>query len=332
MIRSALSFLTLTVGALLGAAGSPKAVIDLVSHDFGNVRRGDNISHAFTLRNSGDVPLSLQGGEVSAPGLRLRFPPSIPPGAERRVVVEWNTADAKANATAEVLLRTNDPGRPEVTLALRATVVSPIEFRPMPAAFFSVYQGETAGQTVTLVNNEDRPLRVTGIEPEGSHFTATVREVTPGKVFELRLSVPAKTQAGRFMEAVHVRTDHPSFPNLRVGVNVFVKTELYANPESLDFGVVPLDRLAGSNALDFMTQTFLVKARRGPFELRSIESDVPGLAITRTPASGSSDVFRIDVAMAKEKLAKGPLKGSLQIRTSHPDFPEIRVPVNGEIR
>jgi hypothetical protein len=205
-----------------------------------------------------------------------------------------------------------------------------LEFRPVAAAFFSVWAGVSADRVITIVDNDDRPLRIARIEPNGKHFEATLHTAQEGKEYELRITVPAGTEPGRFMESVTVVTDHPRYAAVRIPVNVLVKSDVYVNPETVDFGRLTPTALR-RETLDLLTQTFLLKKRQGTLRIHSIETDVPGLIIKRDPPDQESDVFRIDVALAKERLAKGSLNGTIRITTDDLRFSVLIVPVTGEV-
>jgi len=98
--------------------------------------------------------------------------------------------------------------------------------------------GESAERHVRIVNHEDRPLAITRVEGGGRFFTAAMRTLEPGKVHDLRVEVPAGAPPGRYEDTVYLGTDHPTRSRIPIAVNVFVKTEVYANPEAVDFGTV----------------------------------------------------------------------------------------------
>jgi hypothetical protein len=84
--------------------------------------------------------------------------------------------------------------------------------------------------------------------------------------------------------------------------------------------------------MDFLTQTFMVKKREGQFEIKSLESDLPFLSLTRSPGTGGSTGFRIDVGMRSAMLRPGKIKGTIHIQTDDTRFPELTIPVSAEVR
>ena len=95
--------------------------------------------------------------------------------------------------------------------------------------------------------------------------------------------------------------------------NIFVKTEVYANPEVVDFGTVSLDELAQApSLLELLNQTVLIKKREGEFEIKAVASDLAFLRISCRPG-GKSGTFRIDVGLDRERLQPGEITGSIRV-------------------
>jgi hypothetical protein len=70
-----------------------------------------------------------------------------------------------------------------------------------------------------------------------------------------------------------LHTDHSTFPRLRLPVNVLIKTDLYASPSILDFGMIRLEQLKKNPEL--FTEIVAIRKRDGDFRITSIESDLP---------------------------------------------------------
>ena len=115
------------------------------------------------------------------------------------------------------------------------------------------------------------------------------------------------------MDEVHARTA-PAAAQFRACRDV------YANPETVDFGPVAARELAdNSSVLDLLTQSFTVRKRAGSFSITAVTSDLPFVTIRRSPeGKGSSEAFRIDVA-----LMKGPGAG-FSAAVAHSDEPSSR--------
>lgn len=310
--------------------GAARAVVAETEHDLGALAQGARVSHVFTIKNTGDAVLKIERAELS-PGITVRFKPEVAAGAEGKITMELPTELFGGDAEAAGQFRLNDPATPRLTLTLKAHVIQPIEVLPLPAAFLSVFRGEAGERVLTVKSNLGRPLAITRLELLGTHFEATIAADSPGRNYQLRVSVPAGTTPGRFEEAVILHTDDADRPTVRVPVNVLVKTEVYANPETVDFGRIRRRDLAADPRMaDLLAQTVIVQRKEGSFELRSVVSDLPAVAATRTP-EGASQIFEIVLRPLPGALTPGKLDGTVRVTTDDPRFPELAIPVHGDV-
>jgi hypothetical protein len=315
-----------------GAAENGSLVVPERTHTFGTVKQGETITHTFVIRNSGKVPLKIARMELSEQGMTARMKPVISPGGEGQVTVRWDTGRVKGYVSGEIVLHPDDPVQPAIFLCLKGVVKPPLEVLPSRTLFLSVFKGESIEQTVTIVNNEAQPLAIKRLEPHGQHFLAEFRTVDPGKVYQLVVRVPPETPPGRYSEGLDLHTDQAGRSPIKIAVNVLVRTELYVFPDSVDFGTMSLAELTQTPSLvESMTQPLLVKKRQGDFEIKSVTSDLPLFRISQEP-SGRSGTFRIDVSLDRDKLRLGKVEGLLRIRTDDREFPELLIPVRGELR
>ena len=320
----------LFLGAALSAQRSQAA--RETTHDFGKVRQGEVVSHEFRILNpKNEGPARVARVDLDGPGMTARFRPAVGPGEFVTIRVTWDTSKVDGKVEARGTVRWADPKRPPVTLQLTGEVVPSIQILPMAAVFFSVFADEKPEQVIQIINHEQRPLQVTRFEAAGSHFTADLREVQAGQRFDLRVTAVPGGVPGRFQERLIVHTDSPARPFINVAVNVFVKADVYANPETVDFGDVSLAAVRQRpTLLALHTQKFLLRRRQGPFEIRSATTDVPGLVIHVSP--GAQAAHEVTVSLAPDKLAPRVLGGSIRLATSDARFPEIVVPVRGRLR
>ena len=301
------------------------------SHDFGTVKAGTVVREMFAV-NRPAPGASVQHVELSQPGMTARLTSAGDHDDQLGLTVTWNTSSLDGPVESEALVRWSDQSYAPVRLTVRGTVTPVIALEPFPAVFFSVYQDEGGEGMVKIINHDDRPLEITQLEPLGSHFTAHVRTVVPGQEYALVVNVPAGTEFGRFQEGVVIHTNQTVRPEVPVAVNVFVKPDLYASPEVVDFGEVNLEQLLRVPALrDGLTQVVGITRRQGAFAITSVRSDIPGLDIKVSP-SRPAESFRMDIGLVPDRLKQGVVSGVIRLGTSDPMFPEIAVPVRGQIR
>ncbi len=176
-------------------------------------------------------------------------------------------------------------------------------------------------------------LRILGLESNCDRFMAAVETVEASRRYKLRVTTKPDAPLGCSQEPLYLITDHPTRSRLRVLVNVLIKSDVYVNPETVDFGQVEMAEISGSpGLLNLLGQTFLVKTRQGEISLTSVGSDLDFLEIRQFAPEGKSATFRIDVGLKHARLRPGPISGSIHVATSDPRFPELTVPVRGEIR
>jgi hypothetical protein len=149
---------------------------------------------------------------------------------------------------------------------------------------------------------------------------------------EIVAKIPLDVLPGRYDEELALSTNDPKFARLTIPVHLFVKADLYANPEVIDFGSVSADATRKDSAVrELSTQTFLVKKRDGVLAITKIRSDLEALELRQDPTAGDSSTYRIDVVLNPQKIKAGKLEGSIQIDTDDKDFPHIRIPVTGQV-
>lgn len=311
--------------------GPPQATFGESRHDFGVVHQGDKVVHEFSIRNTGNTTLRLEEGRLSSSELSCRFPREIAPGGEAAVTVEWSTSHLRGKVEAEAVVKTNDPALPDASLVLSGKVEGPIELKPTPAIFLSTFQGEIKSEKLTIVSHETHPVSVRLTRPPSSHFTASVRPVEEGRVFDLVVDVAPGLPRGRYDESVVLDVRGSTLYRIEVPIHLTVNSDVYANPDVVDFGNIQPDVIAGtSGEPDLLQQSILLKRRTGAFRIESLRSDVGALTLKREP-TGPSGTFRIDVGLSRSRLTPGDLRGSIWIETDDPRFPEIVIPVRGHM-
>jgi Protein of unknown function (DUF1573) len=308
-------------------------VVTSPDYDFGVVKQGERVSHVFEIWNTGDAALHIDKVEMSAAGLTSRFGDEVLPRGGAPITVEWNTTGFSGDVDATAIIYTNDIKQPQIQLHLKATVKPPIEFDPFPAVFFTVYQDESPEKHIRIVNHEETPLELGKVEAPENHYTVQLKTIRPGKEFELAIQVRPGLPFGRYTEPIYIETNLLPRPRLQIQANLFVKPELYAFPEKIDFGPVLLSDVEQNPRLArLLSHTAVVTSRTRALEILSIHSDLPFLRFAYDEPEGAQHKFRVNIDLIREKLKIGQVHGVIAIHTTDELHPVLEIPVRGEIR
>jgi hypothetical protein len=308
----------------------PRGIVANDTHDFGSVRQGAAVSHAFVIKNAGEAPLRITGANLSMPGLLVRVEPvEVPAQGEAAVTMELNTERVAGAIEGKAQIQWNDPTRSRASLTLRGYVVPRIAIEPMPAVFLSAFTAEPAERTLTITNNEPQPLTITSVE-HSARLSVSVAELEPGKIFILTARSVKGVPAGRYEEFLTLVTNKPGVNRINLPVHLWVKPDLYANPENIDFGTLRVEDVRRSDVTESFTQTVLLKRRGDAFRITAVICDSSAVDVTHSPA-GPSNSFQIDLRLRPETLRRGSLDGKIRIFTTDPSFPEVVIPFSGTL-
>ena len=337
LIRSILKYPSLAVIPAIGllltvltvaAYGAPKVWIDRQSAEFGRVERGTTVSEIFLVRNLGDETLVFEDAQVSMPGMTIQVRQALEPGEEAKLVINWDTSNISQQVEGAVRIKLNDPARSKIFLSLSGTVFRPVDVLPYPLVMLSSFEGEQTTRVLELVNNQESPLLISRLEPQGDAFVAEVVPVQEGQRYELRVTVKESTPVGRYEQFLVVHTNSTKRPKLGVQVRILVKPEVHVAPDSVEFGKLSLTALKTEGLAELLSQTLTLHRKSGTMSITSVSSNISGLAIEVTP-EGPAEVIRVDVHLDPKQVQAGPLDGNILIETDDENFPALEIPVSG---
>lgn len=148
--------LVLGVTAFASLAGPRIEIADAV-WNFGTVTNAAELTHAFTLRNSGDADLEITGTKSGCDNcLRVRLEtPRVTPGGTATLHCRLDLRGLDGPVSRTVTLESNDPERPVVLLELTGAAVACYQISP-PQPVLDLSQGQRA---VTVEIEALQPLR-----------------------------------------------------------------------------------------------------------------------------------------------------------------------------
>jgi hypothetical protein len=161
--RFAILTVCLTVALVLAAAKTPipRVAFTAEVREFAEVESGTAVPAEFPFRNDGDADLVVAEVRATCECTEARAEPTtVPPGGAGTIFVTLDTAYRVGDLDKEVVVRTNDPARPEVVLHLKGRTFQPLTFKPGPLFLTDLVPGKKAVADVTLMNTGRGPVTV----------------------------------------------------------------------------------------------------------------------------------------------------------------------------
>lgn len=297
--------------------------------DFGVVAKGEKLSAVFEVLNSGTDPLQITQVRPTCGCTVADFDKTVAPGQKGKIHAEVDTAAFLGPISKAVLVYSNDPTTPQVSLVVKADVRAFVEVKPRPIIRFNALQGEPATEKVTLVATDGTPFKILGAETGGGPYKVTYAKVEPkdgdkGITWEVEVTVPAEAPEGLLNHKVEIETSSAKAAKVPITITGVVRPILQVIPPEINFGTIPGDVPVGRNVI-------VVNNRQGSqLELSSAEVDNSDFTVEVIPLEAGQR-FQLAVSLPAG-AAKGDHNGTLTINTNDPSRSTIKVPVTARVQ
>ena len=315
----------------VAGADAPKAVFPDAGFDFGRTMYGSVVEHDFVLRNEGSAALKIVKASMTSPLLVTRMPRELAPGGEGMIHFRLDTAALSGPFKGQIMVFLNDPDLPEADLSFEGVVIPPVEVSPLPAFFVSGLRGKEASASVEIINHEPEPLRIGKVEHAMERFTTRLETLQPGQRYKLTLILKPDGPGGRKTEPITVATSSGARRVLEISANTYLHERIYAFPDSVDLGAIPISQIRKNpGLLDVLAQTLMVYQEGGSDFRATLHTDLPVLNL-RWERGPKGDRYQATVSLHPDRVKAGSYDGLLLIDTNDPAFARLSVPVSARI-
>jgi len=310
--------------------GAPAVEISEVKHDFGTVEPDQVVEHTFTVRNTGDAELKIEGLRTSCGCVTLK--PSaleIPPGETTELVAELNPqhyGGPSPNISAYVY--TNDPRQKLTVLTVSAEITPEFVVEPQTIDFGTVAKGAAISRTIRLRQTWREPVEITKVETSSEAIEALYSKRpesdesgsgAPKAEYDVEVRLKPDAPGGNLAGYVALFTNVKRVPMVRIPVRAFVRGGVSVVPEVFFFAARHPGEDLGT--IDVYSET--------PFGVGEIQSDIEGIE-WKARTTGLRPAHLIGATL-KPGAQPGPRSGSLTVKLQRAGLEEIAVPVAGVV-
>ncbi len=313
----------------------PRLYVAQRHKDLGTIIDGEKYPVTWLLENRGNEDLIIEQTQSSCGCTVIKLDDDdkiIAPGATLEIRAEFNTKLRRGDQAKKVIVKSNDPAEPELTLEFVAKIE--VLFNAKPGGVINLrllQRGQTASQALDLYLGPGRKkMSFIDIEfPQRSPITATAKpiELRDNKGIRVQFTAVEDAPVGRIHTTPTLILEVDGIKRERelvvvgeiVGDLVWTPVKVDATRQASNRGkkLVPV-RVRAQNKM--------------PFDILSAKSadwlEVSFYPVERVKARTE---YKVEMVIGQD-APSGPFGTTLWIKTSAPDQPLISIPVFGIVR
>jgi len=292
-----------------------------LTHDFGQIKRGETAAHTFVFANTGNAMLEITDVQLSCGCTTLgAWDRQVAPGQTGRIPIQLATATLSGPIVRTISVSCNDRLQPSTVLRFSATVWAPVEVTQSLVFFqFTTETTNRETQTVRILNHQPESLSVEDPRSTNEVFKAELRVVKPGQEFELGISAAPPPGGDTVSGVISVKTSSPEMPFVSVQARAMTRPDLVLSPTQIVLPEAPLAaKVNPSIAIMGMASNLLV--------LSDPKLNLPGLAVQLRELQPGR-LFSLSVAFpAGFELPKNEI-AEVTLKSNYPKYAVIRIPI-----
>jgi hypothetical protein len=222
----------------ISAVEGPRIQFDSENFDFGNVKQGKVVNHAFKYTNVGDETLIIRGVRTTC-GCTAAIVSGkrIDPGKDGLIKVSFDTTGYGGRTTKYIFVESNDPNAPQKQLSVSAAIDVPpapqLELDSYTVDLGLVLDTEKIETVTEITNIGELELTVELNHKDAEFFQGDKKASFPiripsGKSAEVSIRLPARQRSGLLREYIMIRSNDPRRPSLSLYLSGYAvsKSEL----------------------------------------------------------------------------------------------------------
>ena len=311
------------------AEGAPKIEFEQTVYDFGKTSQVATVSGVFKFSNAGDGILKVESLKPSCGCTVAELKPdTLPPGETGELAFTLHLGQVKAQFDKRIMVKSNDPQTPEVSLSIKADYTPLYDLNPMTLAPNLAFGVNDAAQFTTLTRTDGKPLRLVRLVASKPWITATVEPSAKAEdtTARIRVAIQREGPPRRFNEYVHVYTaEQTNAPASSIYVYGQMMGEVSLSPEALYWSVTDAAKTAEERPEALVTRRVTIRAVEGKaIDLKNLQSTIKGINVELVPKE-EGKVYELVARL--DEVPASTVSGKVSFETSVAAQPVIEVPV-----
>ena len=300
----------------------PNLFVENPVFDFGQAKDKKIIKHTFILKNVGDEPLIISDVSTSCGCTTAGdFEAEVPAGGKTELPVTFDPSSFGGEIHKLVIVKSNDPERPETYLRIQGHIWEPVELDPTLMSFkVSSSTKELKPQSFRLINNLEQPLNPKIKKQSSQLAQIEISEVDAGK--EYKILVQPVGPFGKKTEQISLTIDtgmkEPS--EVTAQIVIIYEPDILLLPSKI--------RISKDEQSDDGYTITILNRKNTTLKLSPKPLNIPGMTMSiKEVHSGRLYKLHLKVADNLSMPKNSDSFGAIQIETNNEDLPLLTIPI-----
>lgn len=273
--------------------GPPPVVkVDEPTVDFGKLISPETINATLKLKNVGEGTLTIESVQPTCGcTVMSNWAKTVPPGGTWETTATVRLTGYSGRVSKPVIVHTNDPKMREIRYTITGEVQARFAFEPSRTFQFQRCPRDKATSTTIKIKNQlEKPVALKAASSDNKLFKADVREISPGREYELVVSTVPPVPDGFTQGKILIETDSKEEPRVEVSGFASVPPRLVLTPT-----MIPVPTPV---AADTRRSLYLRNEGDTPVHIKEVKVSNPGI-LTEVNTMQDGKQYRINVTVPK---------------------------------
>lgn len=264
---------------------APRITFEKTVHDFGEVGVATQRTAEFRFTNTGDALLEIQKVQRCCGAVTKLAKEQYAPGESGVLEVTYAFASKPMTMTKQVQVYSNDPQHQQVSLTIKANVVSRVGCEPENLQLSLRKENGGCGE-ITLTSLDGRPFSIAGFRSTGNVITAEFDPAAEATVFVLAPKVDMDKAQTHPKGLIDISLTHPE--GKYVGLKYELLSEFTVSP--------PMMVILNAEPEKPIVRKILVLSNYGKaFEIDAVSSQNNAVAVRVLEQTKITNGYQLDV-------------------------------------
>jgi hypothetical protein len=215
-------FIVFALGGFIPLHGQPSIQASDNAHlNFGTIKKGDVVTHAVTIRNTGSDTLRISKVDVSCGCTgSMMSSEKIAPHDSGMLSITFNSHNFRGPVHKTVTVNSNASNQPMMVVEFEATIEEEISLSPDYLWFQTATVGQQSVKTLTITNHGKEAFQIRGFETDVEGISAVLPStpLKPGSSAEVEVRFLPTKPASIVSGKITLSTSHSHQKELLVGI------------------------------------------------------------------------------------------------------------------